>query len=63
MIQFTSTYHGGTLVVTEVPAVDMDHISAEDASVITQYVQFLDEKNILGDIEVTIQDVRAKFNS
>lgn len=63
MIQVTHTYQGGTLKVTDVPAEDGDRISIEDDAVIAQYVHFLNEKNILGDIEVTIQDVREKFSS
>ncbi|MFD2614692.1 hypothetical protein [Paenibacillus gansuensis] len=63
MIQVTRSYQGGTLVVTDVPAVDEDCISTEDGAVIAQYVQFLNEKNILGDIEVTLQEVREKFVS
>lgn len=63
MIQVTRTYQGGTLAVTDVPALDGDRISIEDDAVIAQYVQFLNEKNILGDIEVTLQDVKAKFAS
>ncbi|MGU3473128.1 hypothetical protein ACLBWT_18520 [Paenibacillus sp. D51F] len=63
MIPVDRTYRGGTLVVTDVQAVDGERISAEDDALIAQYVQFLDEKNILGDIEVTFQDVKQKFDS
>lgn len=60
MLQVTRAYKGGTMVV-KVP-VNKERISAEEDALITRYVQFLDELNILGDIEVTLEDIRAKFS-
>ncbi|AGA60000.1 hypothetical protein Theco_3996 (plasmid) [Thermobacillus composti KWC4] len=57
-------YQGGTLVVLDVPADEgKNDISARDAALIAQYVQFLNEKNILGDIEVTFSEIKQKFDS
>jgi hypothetical protein len=64
MIRVERTYQGGTLAVTDVQAVDGgDRISAQDDALIALYVRFLDEKSILGDIEVTFQEVKLKFDS
>lgn len=64
MIRMERTYQGGTLVVTEVQAVDGgDRISAQDEALIALYVRFLDEKSILGDIEVNFSEIKLKFDS
>ncbi len=64
MIQVKRQYRGGTLVITNVQQLGSEKtISAEDEALIAQYVQLLDEKNILGDIEVSFPEVREKFST
>jgi hypothetical protein len=63
-IQVERTYTGGMLVVMDVPTVNGEsQISVEDAALIAQYVQLLNEKNILGDIDVTFSEIKQKFES
>ncbi|WP_054943576.1 hypothetical protein [Paenibacillus ihuae] len=63
LIQVDYTYKGGTLVVTDLQEVEEGRISAEDDALIAQYIRLLDDMSILGDIEVTFEELILKFNS
>jgi hypothetical protein len=63
-IQVERPYEGGMLVVKDVPTVDGEsQISVKDDALIAHYVHLLDEKNILGDIDVTFSEIQQKFES
>lgn len=62
-IRIEYTYKGGTLVVTDVPAVEGGLVSVADGALIGQYIFLLDEMSILGDIEVPFEELKLKFDS
>jgi hypothetical protein len=62
--QVERPYQDGTLMTKDVPAVDGEsQIALQNAVLIAQYVCFLNDKNILGDIEVTLPEIKQKFDS
>lgn len=57
-------YKGGTLEISDVDLLSGEtEISTGDEQLIDQYIQFLDELNILGDIIVAFHEVKNKFSS
>ncbi|MNR69325.1 hypothetical protein D3C85_1944820 [compost metagenome] len=50
-------------MVTDLQEVEEGRISAEDDALIAQYIRLLDDMSILGDIEVTFEELILKFNS
>lgn len=63
-MQVNRTYQGGTILVTEVPAVVGQLMATKEAeALIDLYVRHLDENQILGDIEVSFHEVQNKFRT
>ncbi|MFC5402456.1 hypothetical protein [Cohnella soli] len=65
LIQLKQPYTGGTVVVMNVPTAEglEQAVSIETFELITQYVHFLDDNQILGDVEVTFAEIQTKFSS
>lgn len=55
-------FQGGTLVVTDIQPTGEGKLSQHDDELIGQYIRFLNEKKIIGDIEVSILDVMKRFD-
>jgi hypothetical protein len=56
-------YDGGTIVITDVPShsSSVEQISVVDAMLLREYARFLDEKKIIGLIEVRYGEIKQKF--
>lgn len=57
------SFDGGTIVITDVPAHNSsaEPISVVDAMLLREYARFLNEKKIIGIVEVTYGEIRHKF--
>lgn len=65
LIHFNCTYHGGSLLVTNVPAAEglENKMTSEAEALIDRYIRLLNENKILGEIDVSFVDVQKKFSS
>ncbi|WP_235209124.1 hypothetical protein [Paenibacillus polymyxa] len=61
-------YMGGTLVVTDVPALKYENgegdeqIAIGDAALMAGYAKFLEKSNIIGQVTVPFEQLRQKFS-